>query len=369
MLTYVISNINKSIAFEWLAIELNKSNKLKLCFILLNRNYTELEHFLISNGFEVFRIKYNGKKSIPFAIIKTTFLLIKQKTKIIHTHLFEANIIGLTAAFLARIPKRIHTRHHSDYHHIYYPNIVKYDRYINYLSTDIVAISIEVRNILINNEYVPDKKVHLIHHGFKLEDFNNNSQREVSLLIQKFNPRIQKPVIGVIARQTEWKGVQFIISAYKIFLEKYPESLLIMANATGDYKNEIHKLLLNIPAKNYIEIEFENDIFSLYRLFDIFTHVPISKSVEAFGQIYVEALASGIPSVFTLSGVANEFIINEQNALVVPYKNSDAIYNSWIRLINDKELCFNLIYKGKMDVKKYFSLKKSVKKHIKLYLE
>ena len=364
--TYIVSNLNKSLAFEWISDYLNK-DLFNLNFIILNAQESELERYLIKNNLKVYRISYNGKKDILKSIYKVYRFLVLNKTEIVHTHLFEANIIGLTAAFFARVPKRIYTRHHSDYHHIYYPNAVKYDKYINYLSTDIVAISLVVKKILINIEFVPEKKVHLIYHGFKLEDFNNYREQAVLFLKLKYNPRNQNPVIGVISRQTEWKGIQFIIPAFRKFLEKYPESLLIMANSSGDYKEEIHQLLTTIPAKNYIEIEFEGDIFSLYRLFDVFTHVPISESVEAFGQTYVEALASAVPSVFTMSGIANEFIIDRENALVVPYQDLDAIYDAIIELINNPELSNKIINNGKRDVKKLFQLNHMINKLEDLY--
>ena len=367
-ITYIISNINKSLAFEWISDYLNR-DLYDISFVILNSQFSDLENFLIENKIKVFRISYFGKKDIIKSIYRVYRFLKHNQTEVVHTHLFDANIIGLTAAFLARVPKRIHTRHHSDYHHIYYPKAVKYDKYINCLSTDIVAISLVVKKILINIELVPAKKVHLIYHGFKLEDFNNNREKAVELLKLKYNPRNQNPVIGVISRQTEWKGIQFIIPAFRKFLEKYPESLLIMANASGDYKNEIHQLLKTIPAKNFIEIEFESDIFSLYRLFDIFTHVPISESSEAFGQTYVESLASGIPSVFTLSGIANEFIINKRNALVVQFNNSDSIYETWLRMATDKELCEKLVENGKNDVIEKFQLKHMINKLEKLYNE
>jgi glycosyltransferase involved in cell wall biosynthesis len=365
-LTYIISNINKSLAFEWISDHLNR-DLYNINFIILNSNDSELENYLIKNKIKVCRITYNGKKDILKSIYKVYKLLKLNQTEILHAHLFDANIVGLTAAFLARVPKRIHTRHHSDYHHLYHPNSVKFDKYINYLSTDIVAISLVVKNILIDNEGVPENKIHLIHHGFKLDDFNNCSEVSIGQLRNKYNPQNLQPVIGVISRQTEWKGIQFIIPAFKKFIKQYPDSLLIMANASGDYKSEIQQLLIGIPLRNYIEIEFENDIFSLYRLFDIYTHVPISDSLEAFGQTYVEALASDVPSVFTISGIANEFIVNEENALVVPYKDSDAIYDAWVRIYRDKDLSQKIVVKGKNDVAEKFQLKTMINKLEALY--
>ena len=54
-----------------------------------------------------------------------------------------------------------------------------------------------------------------------------------------------------------------------------------------------------------------------------------------------------MPSIFTFSGVAAEFIVNEQNALVVPFGDPESIYNSIVRIINDYSLRKRLIENGK----------------------
>jgi glycosyltransferase involved in cell wall biosynthesis len=365
-ITYIISDIDKVIAFEWIFTTLNKE-LFELSFILINSKNSSLKLFLQENSAKVYNIDCDSRKKIPFAIYKCCKLLKKIKPEIVHCHLFMASFIGLISAKLMSVKSRIYTRHHSDYHHVYFPKAVKFDKLINWLSTDIIAISYVVKKILIELEGVSNDKIHLIHHGFKLEDFYNSTYTFDKTLLSKYNPRLQSPVIGVISRQTEWKGIQFIIPAFKKFIKQYPDSLLIMANASGDYKSEIQQLLIGIPLRNYIEIEFENDIFSLYRLFDIYTHVPISYSLEAFGQTYVEALASDVPSVFTISGIANEFIVNEENALVVPYKDSDAIYEAWVRIYRDKDLSQKIVVKGKNDVAEKFQLKTMINKLEALY--
>jgi glycosyltransferase involved in cell wall biosynthesis len=362
----MISNINKAVAFEWIAEKLN-DKKFKLSFILINSEKSYLKKYLIQNNIPVFDIDCKNNFNIPYAILKCVSLLRLLKPDVVHTHLFNANIIGLVSAKLVNVKKRIYTRHHSDYHHLYHPKAIKYDKFINYLATDIVAISQVVKDVLINLEKVSESKIHLIYHGFKLEDFHNCTDISIEEVRQKYNSQKLYPVIGVISRQTEWKGIQFIIPAFQKFLNKYPNALLVLANASGDFKKEIHSLLKLVPKKNYVEIEFENDIFSLYKLFDIFIHVPISKSVEAFGQTYVEALGSGTPSVFTISGIANEFIIDRENALVVRYQDSDGIYDAIIELINNPELSNKIINNGKRDVQQLFQLNQMINKLEDLY--
>ena len=331
-----------------------------------------MENYLKQHHIPVFRVTYGGKKDILKAIFSIYKIIRNTKNTIVHTHLFDANIAGLMAAKLAGVKKRIYTRHHSTYHHQYFPNAVKYDRFCNYLATDIIAISENVRNVLHSKENVPSSKIHLIHHGFQLKSFATVPKEKVELLRRKYNisdnPK-QSPVIGVISRYIELKGLQYIIPAFEKILVEYPNALLLLANTDGDYKKEIKEMLKNIPPNNYLKIKFEKDIFSLYKLFDIFIHVPINLEIEAFGQTYVEPLASGIPSIFTLSGVANEFIRDNYNALVVPYKNSEAIYHSILELTKNDELRNQLIQNGYSSTEAIFSLNLSISQLETLYAE
>lgn len=364
---YILSNINKALAFEWIAARLNHQ-RFELHFILLNPGESVIEEVLQEKNILFSRITYHGKKDIPKAIRQIYTYLIRNRIQIVHCHLFDANIAGLLAAKLAGVKKRIYTRHHSTLHHQYFPRAIWYDHFINWLATDIVAISKNVRQILIEKEFVQENKITLIHHGFDLTGFVNPDSEKVKSFSEKYHTSGKAPVIGVIARYTDWKGIQYIIPAFGRLRQTYPQAHLVLANASGNYKTEIHRLLDELPAESYTEIPFENDLFSLYELFDVFVHVPVSSEIEAFGQTYVEALAAGVPSVFTLSGVAVEFIEHEKNALVVPFEDSDSIYKACMRILNHETLKQTLVIKGKKSVQEKFALARMIEKLEKLYL-
>ena len=366
-ITYILSSIDKAIAFEWIAANIDKT-KIDLSFILFNQKEPYLYQWLKKNNIEVYYISHFGKKSYPKTFFKTLSFLLKIKPNIVHTHLFDANLIGLSAAKLIGIKKRIFTRHHATYHHDNFPQAIKYDKWANAMATHVVAISKNVRNILIEKESVSQNKISLIHHGFDLIQFQKVEQGEINKLKSKYNINdTDSPIVGVIARYIKWKGIQYIIPAFKRLLKNYPNAKLILANATGPDKLYIQSILKQELAKNqYLEIEFEANLFSLYRLFDVYVHVPIDKQIEAFGQTYVEALAAGVPSVFTLSGIANEFIKDKENALVVDYKNSDEIYNKLQLLLEDEELRNQLIGNGRKSIEQ-FNLNLFIQKLEKLY--
>ena len=167
-----------------------------------------------------------------------------------------------------------------------------------------------------------------------------------------------------------WKGIHYIIPAFKELLKDYPDAYLLLANAKkGDYKDEIDQLLQDLPTDSYHEIEFEHNLFALYHLLDVFVHCPVDEEVEAFGQIYVEALAAGIPSVVTLSGIAREFIENEKNAVVVDFKNSDEVLAGIQKVLKEAPFRENLINNGKESVKANFSLSNMIQTLENLYLE
>ncbi|RYD57377.1 MAG: glycosyltransferase family 1 protein [Sphingobacteriales bacterium] len=351
-IVYIISDIQRSVAFEWIADYIDK-NRFDISFLILNPGDSNIEEFLRSNRYQVEHIKCAGKKDWPGAFFSIYSYLRKTKPDAVHCHLQQATILGLAAAKLAGVKKRIYTRHHSSLHHIYFPKGIVWDKYSNKLATHIVAISGIVKTILTDWEQAPESKIRLIPHGFILEEFSKIVPEKVEAVESKYELRGNGPVIGVISRFTEWKGVQYIIPAFKQLVENYPRATLLLFNASGDYEQVLDGMLAELPEHSYRKVKFEPEIMSTYHLMDVFVHTPIDEHSEAFGQIYVEALAAGVPSIFTLSGIAPDFIVDGENALVVPHQSSDAIYKAMHRLLTDPELQKKLFTNGKKSVEAF----------------
>lgn len=366
-LLYILSHINKANEFEWFIERIDKS-KFELQFISINNTEkTALHEFCNQYKIPFHHIQYHSKKDVPKAIFQTYKLIKNIKPNIVHAQLFEAGLIGITAAWLAGIKHRIYTRHYSNYHHKYAPSGVKFDKWINSKATHIVSITQMVSDILINKENVPAKKITLIYHGFPFEKFQNISDERIAKVKQIHQIPLNKKVVGVVSKYMKLKGIQYIIPAFKKLLEERNDLHLVLANANGDYKSEIQHQLQQLPQNTYTEINFEQDNAALFKCFDVFVHVPIDAESEAFGQIYIESLLTQIPSIFTLSGVAPEIIKHEENALVVPFQNSDAIYNAMKRLLSDNSLGETLKKNG-LKTANQFSIENKISALENLYL-
>jgi len=360
---YIVSDIEKSLSFEWTVSGL--ADTVDLFFILIGKKNTTFSRFLADKKIPFVEVSDQDHPSMLSKWMKIFLILRKQKTGIVHVHLWRAMLLGLTAAWLLRIRKRIFTRHHAMIHYDEFPSGRKWDMLCNTLATNIVAISENVREVIINRDKGDADKITIIHHGVDFPYFENVEPERINA-VEKKHSITGEPVIGVIARYLKLKGIQYIIPAFKNILKDYPKAKLVLANTVGNYKLEIEKALEQLPSEHYREILFEDDLNALYKTFDVFLHVPIDRHSEAFGQTYVEALASGVPAVFTLSGVAPEFIKHEYNALIVPYQDADAIEKAIRRLLKEKTLRDQLVENGRKSVRQ-FSVDNMIANLVKLY--
>lgn len=366
-LVYIISQVSHSRLFEWTA-DLLSREKYELCFILLHKSDSPFETYLRNAGFSVYRIPYNSKSDLPSCVRKIRSILRKEKAQIVHTHLFEGGLAGSLGAKLAGIKRRIHTRHDAMIHHDFHPSAVKYDRITNKMSTDIIAITKSVAHILRQLERVPPEKIHIIHHGFKLSEYAQVSDDRIETAQQKyFKGTPAGPVIGVVSRFIEWKGIQYIIPAFKQVLEEFPQAHLLLCNAQGPYEQVLLGQLKALPPTSYTRVIFENDMAAVYKLMNVFVHVPVDEKSEAFGQVYIEAMAAGVPSVVTKSGIAADCMLDGENSLCVSFRNSEAIATGITRLLRDDNLSTRLSSEAALMVFKEFGIERMITELEKLY--
>ena len=117
-------------------------------FILLNRAAPPLAPLLDALGIAWIHIPFRRRAHIPRAMRTIGRYCRDVKPHIVHAHFMNACLSGLTAAAMARVPLRIHTRHHAGplSWRQRRPWQELYDFYNNALSTTIIAPSAVVRS-------------------------------------------------------------------------------------------------------------------------------------------------------------------------------------------------------------------------------
>jgi glycosyltransferase involved in cell wall biosynthesis len=338
---------------------LTNRSRFDLSFVLLNRAMPPLAPVLDELGIPWIHVPFRRRAHIPRAARVIWRHCRDVRPDIIHTHFMNACLAGLTAAALRGVPVRIHTRHHAGPVSWKYrpPWQELYDLYNNALSTTIIAPSGAARAALVGHNRARENTVKLLHHGFDLDAFDTVSDDRVQALRERHGIGDAHPVIGILARYEVTKGVQYVLPAFERLLEKYPNALLLLAPARGHYQAQLAPALARIPARNRREIAFEDDVFALYKLLDVFVHVPIGPTFEGFGQVYIEAMAAGVPSVITRTGIATELARDRENAVVVSYCDSDAIYRGLCDVLGDDLLRETIVRNGRRDARAFTARK------------
>jgi glycosyltransferase involved in cell wall biosynthesis len=288
---------------------------------------------------------------------------------IVHAHFMDACLAGLVGAWWGGVRMRLHTRHHAGpYPRSHRPSWgAWYDRFNNWLSTIIIAPSQQARQTLLEYDGAPPKKLVDLPHGFNLAAFRDVCDSDVQRMRRKYSLARSGPVIGVVARYERIKGVEPIVIAFRGLLRSHPTAMLVLANARGKHAGPIRQLLRTLPADRYREICFEDDMAALYKTFNVFVHAPIHPSFEAFGQVYVEAMAAGVPCVATRAGIACEFLADGENAITVEPNCPDQIHAGVVRVLESQALRSLLTTNARHLVEERYGLDKMLRALEALY--
>lgn len=375
--TCIFTHPTRWVPFELVAKYIDKS-KFAIDYVILNEGdpmiaclqdlhipYTVTSYPDYSNTPEMVKFLYDH--------------LLKNQTDVVHTHWFAGSLAGMQAAYYAKVPVRIFTREHPSIKY-YSRHAASKHRLIWECATNVIGVTNKSKEGMIEDG-IPEHKITLIPTGFDVSEYENLETSRIEQLRAKYLGNHQGPVIGVAARYVRWKGVEYVIEAYKKVLDIYPNALLVLAGTGIDRTNleekirkarkedivapqyddilSISEKLSQLPQQSYIEIPFESDLFALFKLFTVFVHAPTDSIQETFGQVYVDAMLSKVPSVITLAGSAADHTVHRENAWVVDYKNSDQISEGILALLSDTNLREKIINNAFLCAQQY-----DIKNHI-----
>ena len=307
------------------------------------------------------RLSRPSRIELPIVIFRILLIIFRERITGIYLSGQIACLIGLVASFMARVPKRIFTRHHSDSNYSVNSkslNLIRaklFDKFCNRVATKIVAVSPLVSELLITNEKVNSKKVINIDNSISVVP----KERELKL------KNGSSFTIGVISRMTEIKGIEYVAEAFCKLYEKNSNYNLMIVGEASDSTDKILNILRDIPKDKFKIIPKIYDVSTFYSSIDVFVHVPIRQDAEAFGLVYLEAIFSSIPCVFTVSG-----ILKNNDELMRFFKAVDYMSAQEIQIAIEEVM--NGDYENRvlpLDLVNHFSTNRMIESYIELWRE
>jgi glycosyltransferase involved in cell wall biosynthesis len=182
----------------------------------------------------------------------------------------------------------------------------------------------------------PDAKLHLLGdgstNGVDVEKFSPGpSGVRAELGIAR-----DAPVVGFVGRLTRDKGVPELVEAFDVIVRKVPGAQLLLVGwfdaAEDALEDELPAQIVNHPQIHLTG--FVHDTAPYYRAMDV---MVLSTWREGFPNVVLEAAATEIPVVTTISTGSRDSVVPEVTGLLIPPGYPEAISEAVLGLLRDSD--------------------------------
>jgi len=297
------------------------------------KRYSEVPQKIIFEGIEIYYPRYlefpkalffaSSGRRMYYGIKKTVDEIYKNfKFDIIHAHVALPD--GYSGMLIAQKYNKplITTIHGQDFQQTIYKNIKcrEYIREIINYSEKVIAVSNKLKYIGEKYLKIDFKKIEVIYNGILQQNifkFNSN-------LANKYKDKI---MILSVSNLINTKGIDFNIKAVAKLKEKYFNLIYLIIGDGIERKN-----LKNLAKKLGIEdnVRFLGQLshqkaMEYISICDIFS---LPSWNEAFGIVYIEAMANGKPAIACYGEGIDGIIKNKDTGILVKSKDVDSLVES-----------------------------------------
>ncbi|WP_375750133.1 glycosyltransferase [Vibrio sp. HN007] len=297
---------------------------------------TDVGSFINEIDGDVNYIPMHKRQGNDFSLyLKLYKLFIQLKPDVLHSYnlaTIEYQFIGL----LARIPKRVHAEHGRD---SYDPkgDVRKYQlirRVCAYAIHNIVTVSSELEQWLLNTVKIPPQKTSLIGNGVDTV-FYNRSHVQASAE----NYYDDKFVFGHVARLHPIKNQQFILEAFEkacSYSEPFKQNCALVFVGDGPDCNKLKKYVADskLLKKKVVFEGNRSNVRDYYFNFDVFVMASINEGVP---MTLLEAMSMEVPHLIIPVGGINDVTIANKTGLIVSSHDTTQYSEKLIEAFEDKQ--------------------------------
>lgn len=176
--------------------------------------------------------------------------------------------------------------------------------------------------------------------------------------------------VGRIEKNSDWKGISYLFEAISKVKKISPDINLRLVGP-GDrvdyFKMYAQKLGINKNVK-FVGSKINNELILEYQSSKVIVLPSITES-ESFGMVLIEAMACKKPVIGSNVGGIPYVIDNEQNGLLVPPKDPQALADAIIKILTNPQLAKKMGENGYKNVKENFIWDKQIEKTKKIIEE
>ncbi|GAB4507060.1 MAG: glycosyltransferase family 4 protein [Sulfuricaulis sp.] len=267
---------------------------------------------------------------------------LKERFDIVHSTTPKAGLLSAIAAFLARVPMRLHTFTGQPWIHLTGPMrwLAKLgDRVIVHLNTRCYADSRSQAAYLMTQNIAGSGKIAVLGEGslggVDLAQFNPESWVGRQADIRKeigIPPNAH--VITYIGRLTKDKGISELVSSFSQLLHRGMDVYLLLIGPFEPERDplpkEVHRQIRQETRIKIIGYSTEPE-----RYLSISTVFCLPSYREGFGNVVIEAAAMGIPAVATRIVGLVDSVVDGETGILVPSRDVRALSEALFKILSD----------------------------------
>lgn len=311
--------------------------------------------------FEIFDLKkcYGFKAWIW--VFKMAARLRREQVEVVHTYLLGANMIGILAAWIARVPVRIATRRGTGSNTLKRRHLLAWSLF-NRLTTCIVAVARTLRDQSISLEGLPHAKVVTIYNGVDLDRFKPIDGSEI---LTALLPNTTGCVLGVVANLFPWKGHRDVLESMARLVKEGRDLHMIFVGE-GPLRGDLVQAVENLGLSRRVTFAgMVNDVRPWVAVMDIVIQASIGE--EGLSNAILEAMAMAKPIVASRYGGNSELVVDGKTGWLFPPGDREALYRILSEAIDNKKKARDLGLTGRARVEADFGIESMIRRMIGLY--
>jgi len=298
-----------------------------------------------------------------YQLLRMAVFLRRGKFEIMHAHDLWANLLGVPAALLARVPVIISSQRDLSHLDFYKTSRKRWLRKLQNMSTAVLANSGSIRDGLVREERFAEHNVRVIYKGVEIERFAGVPRDRERLFPGTSGGKL---IVLVGNMHTDVKGHPLLIQAAAEVVREFPKTRFVFAG-DGALRSELEDQVARLGLQeNVLFLGRRNDVPEILACCDIGV---LPSKAEGLPNAVLEYLAAGLPTVASNVGGSAEIIQDGQNGLLFPSDNAQALGQALLRLLREPEFASALGRAGQDHVRKNFSFDRMIDQVDKMYSE
>ena len=227
----------------------------------------------------------------------------------------------------------------------------------------VVAVSEANRDDIVGKLGVKPDKVVVAPNGLDFEIF----EREANVPEFRKKHGVDGPLILFVGRITKHKGIQFLIEAAPSILKEFPTARFMIVGEDYGYLENLTKMVEKLGIGNHVIFLSglsQDEIVQAYKSADIFV---LPSTLEAFGLVVVEAMASGTPVVASNYGGIRCLVRDGVNGFLFEVENVPDLASKILVLLRNEELGKAFATKAVSQAKEQYSIQHTTDELLRVY--